>query len=153
MNRFTHAAISPAGYGTPAMAFGRHVVRIMAANTGGALGMFEADVAPGAGPPLHVHDREDEFFRVLSGRFGFWCAGDYVELTAGGCITLPRKIPHRFENVGETDGRLMVVVTPGGFEAFFPIVDLCRPETPEQLAAVASEFGLTFLRKDDRRAA
>src|SRR4051794_37588430 len=32
-------------------------------STGGALSVFETTV--GAGPPLHVHDREDECFYVL----------------------------------------------------------------------------------------
>jgi len=153
MKNFTHAAISPSGHGTPAMAFGRHVIRMMAANTGGALGMFEAFVPAGEGPPLHVHEREDEFFRVLAGRFGFWCAGDYVELMEGGCIALPRGVPHRFCNVGKTEGRLMVVVTPGGFESFFPIVELCKPGTPEEIASLAKDFGLTFLPEDDRKVA
>ncbi|MEZ2132894.1 MULTISPECIES: cupin domain-containing protein [unclassified Sinorhizobium] len=153
MEKFTHAAVSPPGHGTPAMAFGKHVIRVMADNTAGSLGMFEACVLPGEGPPLHVHEREDEFFRVLSGRFGFWCAGDYVELTEGGCIALPRGVPHRFRNVGKTEGRLMVVVTPGGLESFFPIVELCKPETPEQIASVARSFGLTFPAEDDRKVA
>jgi quercetin dioxygenase-like cupin family protein len=115
--------------------------------------MFEATVPPGEGPPLHMHEREDEFFRVLSGRFGFWCAGDYVELTEGGCIALPRGVPHRFRNIGESKGHIMVVVTPGGFENFFPIIELCKPETPEQIASVAMDFGLTFLPVEGRKVA
>ncbi|OWW00339.1 cupin domain-containing protein [Rhizobium sp. R693] len=153
MNKFICAAVSPPEHGTPAMAFGQHVIRMMASNTGGSLGMFEAFVLAGEGPPLHVHEREDEFVRVLAGRFGFWCAGDYVELTEGGCIALPRGVPHRFRNVGKTKGHLMVVVTPGGFESFFPIVELCKPETPDEIASVARDFGLTFPPENDRKVA
>ncbi|OWW00095.1 cupin [Rhizobium sp. R72] len=153
MKEFSDAAVSPPGHGTPAVAFGRHVIRMMAANTGGALGMYEAFVAPGDGPPLHLHHREDEFFRVLAGRFGFWWADDYVELTEGGCIALPRGVAHRFSNVGNAEGRLMVIVTPGGFESFFPIFELCKPETPEQIASVAKDFGLIFPPDDDRKVA
>lgn len=153
MMTITQVAVSPSGHGMPAMAFGRHIIRFMAANTGGSLGMFEACMLPGEGPPLHVHEREDELVRVLSGRFGFWCAGDYVELAEGGCIALPRGVPHRIRNVGKTEGRLMVVVTPGGFESFFPIVELCKPETPEQIASIAKGFGLTFLPEDGQKVA
>ena len=145
MTEFVNPVVSANGEGRTAMAFATHVVRICGEETGGALGVIEATLPPGAGPPMHVHAREDELFRVLSGRFGFWCAGDYVELEEGGCIALPRGVPHRFQNVGETVGRIMVVVTPGGFEAFFPVVELCKPETPEQIASVARDFGLTFL--------
>ncbi|PSJ52211.1 cupin domain-containing protein [Pseudaminobacter soli (ex Li et al. 2025)] len=153
MKTFTCAAVSPPSHGTPVLAFGKHIIRMMAANTGGSLGMLEAIVPPGEGPPLHVHEREDEFFRVLCGSFGFWCAGDYVELAEGGCIALPRGVPHRFRNIGEQEGRLMVVVTPGGFENFFPLIELCKPETPVQIASVAMDFGLTFLPDEDRKVA
>lgn len=153
MKPFKHAAISPPSHGTHAMAFGPHIIRIMAAETGGNLGMLEAFVAPGEGPPSHTHEREDEFFRVLSGSFGFWCGDDYVELGIGGCISLPRGIPHRFRNIGDTEGHLMAIVTPGGFESFFPRVELCKPETPEQIASIAADFGLTFLPADISNAA
>jgi mannose-6-phosphate isomerase-like protein (cupin superfamily) len=153
MKTFAHPAISFTHHGTVAMAFGKHVIRIFAQDTGGSCGMLEAIVPAGEGPPLHIHEREDEFFRVLSGRFGFWCADEYLELTEGGCIVLPRGVPHRFQNVGVEEGHLMVVVTPGGFEAFFPIIELCKPETPEQIASVAAGFGLTFLPDDGRKVA
>ena len=47
----------------------------------------------------------------------------------------------------------MGVVTPGGFESFFPIVELCKPETPEQIVSVAKDFGLAFPPEDDREVA
>ena len=145
MKTFTHPAISTSDDGRLAMAFGKHIIRIWAEDTGGSFGMLEAIVPPGEGPPLHVHEREDEFFRVMSGRFGFWCADEYVELGQGGCIVLPRGIAHRFQNIGSTEGHLMVMVTPGGFEGFFPAVELGCPETPAEVDTIAAEFGLRFL--------
>ena len=115
--------------------------------------MLEAIVPPGEGPPLHIHEREDEFFRVVSGRFGFWCAEEYVELDQGGCIVLPRGIAHRFQNIGSIDGHLMVMVTPGGFEGFFPAVELGRPQSPAEVNAIAAEFGLRFLPEEPAQAA
>lgn len=76
MKTFTQPAISTSGDGQVAMAFGKHVIRIRAEDTGGSCGMLEAIVPPGEGPPLHIHEREDEFFRVGCGRFGFWCADE-----------------------------------------------------------------------------
>ena len=145
MRRFENAAVSPAGEGVVAQAFGHHVIRIDAASTGGAMGVVEVTLPAGEGPPMHVHEREDEFFRVLSGRFGFWCGEEYVELTEGGVICLPRGIPHRFQNVGTKEASLMVVLTPGGFEAFFPAIERARPKDFGAIAAVAAGFGLTFL--------
>lgn len=153
MKTFTHPAIAPSKDGRVAIAFGKHIIRIFAEDTAGSCGMLEALVPPGEGPPLHVHEREDEFFRVLSGRFGFWCAEEYVELTSGDCIVLPRGIPHRFQNIGSLEGHLMVIVTPGGFEGFFPAVELGRPQTAEEVAAIAADFGLSFLVDEAARAA
>ncbi|MBE0553904.1 MAG: cupin domain-containing protein, partial [Rhodobacteraceae bacterium] len=120
MQPFEQAAFSPAGAGQIVTdRFGRHTIRIAAAETGGRLGVFEAEVPPGEGPPPHIHDHEDEFFRVLSGSFAFWCNGARVDLTADGTLVVPRGAVHRFQNTGSTPGRLMCVMTPGGFEGFF----------------------------------
>lgn len=148
MRSFTQPAISPSGDGMIAMAFGTHIIRIFAEDTGGACGMLEAIVPAGEGPPCHVHENEDEFFRVLRGRFGFWCAEEYVELTEGGCIVLPRSIPHRFRNIGTEEGRVMVVVTPGGMENFFPTVAQAGREGAADIGAISAKFGLTFLPGD-----
>ena len=31
----------------------------------------------------------------------------------------PRNVPHRWQKIGDTDGRLLFIVTPGGMERFF----------------------------------
>jgi quercetin dioxygenase-like cupin family protein len=116
-----------------------------AAQTGGRLGLLEADIPAGEGPPLHVHEREEEFFRVLSGRFLFVCGDRRTELTEGGCVLLPRGVPHRFQNVGDTTGRLMVIVTPAGFEGFFGAVERAGPSGPDALDDVFARFGIRFL--------
>jgi uncharacterized cupin superfamily protein len=47
---------------------------------GGALSVFETTI--GAGPPLHVHDREDECIYVLDGELSVLCGGDAFDATA-----------------------------------------------------------------------
>jgi len=42
-------------------------------SAGGALSVFETSI--GAGPPLHVHDRDDECFYVLDGALSVRCGG------------------------------------------------------------------------------
>lgn len=145
MTLFTRAVFSQPGSGRIADAFGRHIIRITADQTGGRLGVFEAEVPAGEGPPFHVHDREEEFFLVLSGQFGFWCEGDHVTLGAGGTIVIPRGTAHRFQNVGDEAGRILVVVTPGGFEGFFPAAATEAPASPEAVADLAARFNLRFV--------
>ena len=142
MQTFTNAVVSETGAGRMAFGFGPHLIRMTAEDTGGTYGLLEADIPAGEGPPLHVHEREEEFFRVLSGRFLFVCGDTSTELTEGGCILLPRGVPHRFQNVGDATGRLMVIVTPGGFEGFFAAVQ----EAPmSEVDGIAARFGLRFL--------
>lgn len=153
MTPFHTAAFSAPGAGTLAEAFGRHIIRITANQTGGSLGLFEAEVPAGEGPPFHVHGAEEEFFRVLSGRFGFWCGNDHIELSEGGTIVIPRGAVHRFQNIGTDTGRLMVVMTPGGFEGFFPAVAAEKPATEMALAALAARFNLSFVPAPEAQAA
>lgn len=146
MKPFDMAAFSPAGTGTIADAFGtRHIIRITADQTGGSLGVFDVEVPPGEGPPPHVHEAEEEFFRVLSGRFAFWCNGTRVELDEGGVIVVPRGAVHTFRNIGTTPGRFMTLVTPGGFEGLFAAVAAAQPEAPEEIAALSARFHLRLV--------
>ncbi len=145
MDSFDRAAVSPAGTGTLATGFGPHLIRITAAQTGGRLGVFEAEIPAGEGPPFHIHEREEETFRVLSGRFAFWCGANRVELDEGGLIVVPRGTVHRFQNVGDGFGRLMTMMTPGGFEGFFAAVGEAGAARPAELDRIAAGFHLRFV--------
>ena len=47
-------------------------------------------------------------------------AGDaFFHAAAGGVAFGPRGLPHAFQNVGDTPGRLLIVTTPSGIERFF----------------------------------
>lgn len=145
MTTFEQAVFSTAGAGDLALGFGPHIIRISAGQTDGRLGVFEAEVPAGEGPPLHVHDREDEFFRVLEGHFAFWCNGERVELGTDGMLVVPRGAIHSFQNVGQATGRLMCIMTPGGFEGFFAAVENEKPATPMEIDDLAARFSLRFI--------
>lgn len=145
MTPFDKPAFSQPGAGAEALAFGRHFIRITADQTGGSLGCFESEVPAGEGPPFHVHEKEDEFFRVLEGRFAFWCDGTRVDLTEGGVICVPRGAVHRFQNIGASTGRLMVVITPGGFEGFFPAVANETDPSVDRICQIGEQFNLRFV--------
>lgn len=145
MTPFEQAACSPAGAGEIADAFGRNTIRLTAEQTGGRLGCFESEIPAGEGPPFHIHDDADEFFRVLDGQFAFWCGDAQVRLSAGGVICVPRGAVHRFQNIGDAAGRLMVVMTPGGFEGFFPAVAREIAPSVDRIAAIGAQFSLRFV--------
>jgi mannose-6-phosphate isomerase-like protein (cupin superfamily) len=86
------------------------------ASTGGALSVFETSI--GAGPPLHVHDREDECFYVLEGELSVRCGEGIVSAGTGSFVFLPRGRPHRFWATGQP-ARLLLVAVPAGIEDYF----------------------------------
>jgi quercetin dioxygenase-like cupin family protein len=94
---------------------------------GRRLAVFELTTRPGEEPPVHTHATEDEFFYVLDGEVAFRCGEDRFEVSAGGCVLLPRGIPHGYRIVSP-GARLLVVTTPapdegvrgwGGFVSSF----------------------------------
>lgn len=122
-------------------------IAVDSVETGSPFGTFYAWVSAGEGPPLHVHDGEDEAIHVLDGEVAFWLDGHCRTLTAGHGIFLPRGVPHTFRVVGPADARLLGLVTPGGFEGFF--AEAARqqvgPHDPAALHAFADAWRLRFL--------
>jgi quercetin dioxygenase-like cupin family protein len=93
------------------------------AETAGRLTTFESVIAPGDGPPLHVHAREDEVLYVLEGEFRFRLGDDVHDAPVGTTMFVPPGVPHCFQNAGDTPGRLLIVFTPSGMEHFFGLTD------------------------------
>lgn len=80
----------------------------------------DARVAPGAGPPMHVHFLQDECFTVIRGRIGFQRAGQEPEFAgAGATVLFPRGEAHRFWNAGDEDLHCAAWIEPAGNAEFF----------------------------------
>lgn len=134
----------------------RLTYKVPSHQTGGAYALFEATTNPGAGPPPHVHHREDEAFYVLEGEYEFLVDGRTFKAEAGSLIYVPKGALHAHENVGEGVGRMLVSHTPGGlYEHFFekvgrpveggdgePPAFEDRPDSGRRIVEVASEFGI-----------
>jgi quercetin dioxygenase-like cupin family protein len=102
-------------------------------------------VPPGGGPPPHSHAREEETFTVLEGDFEILSDGQWRRLAIGEAIFSPRNSIHTFRNVGEALGRVMVFITPGGFEEYLEEIGRCSPATEMQtILDISSRYGITF---------
>lgn len=86
--------------------------------TGGRMCLTEVTIAPGIGPPPHVHTREDEQFFVLEGEVTFYVGDRRIAAREGTAVFAPRNLPHRFCNEGTVRARMLVMSTPGNFDAF-----------------------------------
>ena len=95
--------------------------------------------------PLHKHSREDEYSFVIQGRMGALLGDDVVYAETGDLVFKPRDQWHTFWNAGDEPARILEIISPAGFEAYFEeIVDLLAADAPdfERFAEIAQRYGL-----------
>src|SRR6187431_1190274 len=106
-------------------------IRLHGRDTAGVLSVVESVDQPGGGPPPHIHHREDETFQVMEGEYEISCGGKTFTARKGATIFAPRGVPHSYRYVGHMPGRLMVTLTPAGFERFIEEVGALSPQQQE----------------------
>src|SRR5215469_4271016 len=94
-------------------------IKLSAMDTDGNYAILEDHTPPSGGPPLHRHSREDESFYVIEGQYVFEVDGQRLYGGPGSSVFAPKGTAHRFQNLGMTPGRLLVVVQPAGLDEFF----------------------------------
>jgi mannose-6-phosphate isomerase-like protein (cupin superfamily) len=129
-----------------------YTFKATADDTGGSLAFFDATVLPESGPPPHVHRDEDEFYYVLDGELEVLDRDRTFTARAGSFVFVPRGTLHNFRNRSAKPARLVVGITPAGFERFFFAVGQqavpgaqAPPLGPEEMARtleLAPRFGL-----------
>jgi mannose-6-phosphate isomerase-like protein (cupin superfamily) len=122
--------------------------KLTSAETGGAYYLCEAVFGPQGGSPLHIHHFEDEVIYVLDGSMVVRLDTENLEVSSGGVIHLPRKIPHAFQNPLEKPLRIMVYAVPGGLENYFDEVDAALENGSFNLdvhTMISKKYGLEWL--------
>jgi quercetin dioxygenase-like cupin family protein len=132
---------------------GLYRMKARAADTGGALGLVEASLYRGFGPPLHVHRREDEAFYVIEGEIRFRQGEEEFVGGPGTWVWGPREVPHTFKVESER-ARALILVTPGGFERMFEVGGVAVSESaeppvqeydPDEAVAISEQFGFEVI--------
>lgn len=90
--------------------------------TNGAFATLEKTIRPQNGPPPHIHHTNDETLYVMEGTFSFVVGEQIVKAESGAYVYVPRGTVHTFTNIGASAGRLLVTVTPSGFEKYFEAI-------------------------------
>jgi mannose-6-phosphate isomerase-like protein (cupin superfamily) len=130
-------------------------IKATAEQTGGRFAVIEAMERQGSGPPLHVHQKEDEGYYVLEGQYSFFIGDESIEAPEGTWVYAPKGIPHTFRCESPT-GRVLMLIVPGGWEGFFveagqtTAQHRLSPASEEQadfehIARVAGTYGVTIL--------
>ena len=122
-------------------------VRVRSEDTGSRFGLIEQVVPAGfPGPPLHVHPDFEETFYVIEGEIAVRVGDEAHDAGPGTVAVVPPGMPHTFANPSDGPARMLVLVTPGGFERYFEALiaavrDAGGFPPPEELAALGVAHG------------
>ncbi|MBC3788504.1 cupin domain-containing protein [Spirosoma utsteinense] len=129
--------------------FGKVRFLVDSAATNGAWSLVEITEQPGYKTPMHRHNSWDESFYVLEGTLTAKVADSVYTLPKGSYILIPRGTPHGQANLASVPVKLLLSITPSGFERHIKDrVELFKTVKPEH-----SEFAtkMDSLRKKNAK--
>ncbi len=102
--------------------------KVSSKDTAGSWSVFEAHWSLKGGPPLHVHQGEDEWFYVIEGEYVVQVGDERFRLKSGDSVLAPREVPHSYAHLGDGHGRMLIAYQPAGnMEAFFLEISRLAP--------------------------
>lgn len=129
-----------------------HIYKLLPAEAGGALAVWEVIVEPGIGVPLHRHAYEEEAFYVVEGSIVIAAGPDAPQrLGPGSFFFSPREVPHAFHNDGALPAKLLVLASPAtGLVQMFGEMDEAATTAGGmaplgEIVNVAARHGVTIL--------
>src|SRR3954467_10008335 len=119
---------------------------IESSDTGGRFALIEHTIPPRTlAAPLHIHEREDEYSFVLSGRMGAQIGDEVVEAGPGELVFKPRGVWHAFWSASDEETHLLELISPGDFAGYFEeLAPLLSAEQPDfaKLTEVQARYAL-----------
>ncbi len=120
----------------------RQAIRVDSRDTHGTYSVIESVATPGCAVPMHSHRNEEEHLLVISGRYRIAIGDQILDAPPGTRAVVPRSTPHSWRNITAEEGRLLAILTAGGFEQ---IVYAVNDTPPEEIPQLAAEFGCDIL--------
>jgi mannose-6-phosphate isomerase-like protein (cupin superfamily) len=132
------------------MRLGANEVAILSrgSETGGAYALLEWTLAPppATGLQPHRHLREDEAGYVLEGSLEVMMGSRTIGATLGEHFFISRGTYHQLRNVGTGAARVLVILSPAGFEGYVERIAalLAGTESPDEAAVreLQREYGM-----------
>ncbi len=116
--------------------------------TGELMDYFLLTVPSEGGAPLHAHHKNDETLFVLSGEFTFQVNNEVSSAPEGTFVYLPRGVPHKFTNVGKSQGRLIGTFTPAGTFEFFNALTKVPADDFDEIVRLSKKYGHEILERE-----
>lgn len=112
------------------------------ADTNGRYFLSETTVPVGdTGPPLHMHQNEDEGFYIVSGELTFIINNQEVKLKKGDYLNIEKGEEHTWRNDSQNETKMLIVFTPAGIENMFIELD----EDMGNIEAIGSKYNTNFI--------
>src|ERR1700739_3558343 len=117
----TRGFVVPASQGRVwQMAAGRSsTLKLLSAETGESVMMFEETAPSGTETTYHLHHDSDEGAYVLAGEITFKIGEEVTVGVPGTCAFMPRGLAHAWKNSGAETARVLFLYTPAGAGGFF----------------------------------
>ena len=122
-------------------------IKISSKDTDGDLTVIEqTGVTPKGGPPLHLHNSQDEIFYIIEGEYLFQVGGEKFQMKAGDTIFLPRKVPHAFIQLSEKAKMHLTFQPAGKMEDFFKkVASMTTPPTQQDMAKIFEDHDMKLV--------
>ena len=125
----------------------RAVFPLTGDETGGRYSLTEFVMAPppAPGPPPHIHEDADEAVYVVEGTLEMGIGVQKLTGTAGSVMLVPRGTLHSLINPGPGPARMLVILSPPGYEGFWREMAELRarlggPPDPETVLALQRKY-------------
>ncbi|MEQ9440403.1 MAG: quercetin 2,3-dioxygenase [Cyclobacteriaceae bacterium] len=125
----------------------QQTVKLTGKDTNGQFTLIEEENAPGTMIPPHIHENEDEVFKVLEGQLELTVGDQKTVLNAGDLAFGPRGIPHSWKVVGDKNAKVILSVFPAGIETMFEALAQLPAGPPdfEKVAEICARHNIRFL--------
>jgi quercetin dioxygenase-like cupin family protein len=99
-----------------------YTYKVVGGDTEGNYSLIECTTVAD-GPPPHIHKAEEEAFYVLEGEVNVTIGDQTIRGAAGSFVLIPRGTVHTFSTVGTEPAKMLLIISPAGFEQFFTEID------------------------------
>jgi quercetin dioxygenase-like cupin family protein len=119
------------------LAYDAGTIRMLASSedTKGAWSLVELKELPGYHTNFHRHNYTDEAFYVIEGILTVRINDETSDYPAGSYVLIPQGTPHAQGNRGKLPVRVLLTMTPGGFERSFlervTLFETVKPDDPD----------------------